>query len=168
MPFFLTRVFLLCMHILYFYEPVSDRVDFFWSIQRRREYPFWTRPQLVLQSQYQSLQAGTKADETNVGGTDGDSDIDLDGDYDPAIVEQDQLVEPEEEEADVEADGNMFAANMQLALEVFWEWQLRGTERFVMKFIGMYASLETFVKEAKALENRRTMRRTWVTWRVWM
>ena len=88
--------FLLCKHILYCYELVSDRVEIFRSIQRRREPPFWTHPQSILQPQYQSLQADTKADETNVGGTDGDSDMDSDGDYDPAIVEQDQLVELEE------------------------------------------------------------------------
>ena len=77
---------------------------------------------------------------------------------------QDQLVELEEEDADVEADGNMFAANKHLALEVFREQQAKGNERFIKKFMGMYASLETFVEEVNALENRRTMRRTWDTW----
>ena len=59
----------------------------------------------------------------------------------------------------------MFAANMQLALEVIREQQAKGNERFGKKFAGMYASLETFVEEDKALENRRTMRRTWDTWK---
>ncbi|KAH8656329.1 hypothetical protein BGZ61DRAFT_500287 [Ilyonectria robusta] len=153
-PSFLDSRFLLCKHILSCYEPVSDRVDFFRSIQRRREPPFWTHAQLVLQPQYQPLQADTKADETNDVDMDGAVSIDSDEDFDPAIVEQDQLVELEEEGEDVE-----------FALDVFREQQAKGNEKFVQKFMAMYGSIETLVEEVKALENRRTMRRTWDTWK---
>ena len=164
-PSFLDSRFLLCKHILSCYEPVSDRVDFFRSIQRRREPPFWTHAQLVLQPQYQPLQADTKADETNDVDMDGAVSIDSHEDFDPAIVEQDQLVELEEEGEDVEVDGNKFASNMQFALDVFREQQAKGNEKFVQKFMAMYGSIETLVEEVKALENRRTMRRTWDTWK---
>jgi hypothetical protein len=75
---------------------------------RRREPPFWTHRQLVLQPQYLSSLANTKVDKTN------DTRIDEGEDIDPAVVEQDQLVNLEEEE-NVEADGNRFASNMQIA-----------------------------------------------------
>jgi hypothetical protein len=158
-PSFLNSRFLLCKHIFSCYEPVSDRIDFFQSVQRRRVPPFWTHRQLVLQPQYQPSQADTKADEIN------DVDSDEDENIDPAMIEQDQLVEPEEEGRDVEADGNRFASNMQFALNVFREQQAKGNEKFVEKFMAMYASIETLVEEVKAVENRRTMRRTWDTWK---
>jgi hypothetical protein len=86
--------------------------------------------------------------------------IDEDEDFDPAIVEQDKLVNPEEEE-NVEADGNRFISNMQFALDILREQRAKGNEKFVRRFMAMYASIETLVEEVKELENRRCMRRTW-------
>jgi hypothetical protein len=151
---FLNSRFLLCKHILSCYEPVCNRIDFFRSVQRHREPPFWTHRQLVLQPQYQSSLANTKVDKTN------DIRIDEDEDIDPVVVEQDQLVNPEEEE-NVEADGNKFALNMQIALDIFREQQAKGNEKFVGRFMAMYTSIETLVEEVKELEHRRSMRRTW-------
>ena len=151
---FLNSRFLLCKHILSCYEPVCNRIDFFRSVQRHREPPFWTHRQLVLQPQYQSSLANTKVDKTN------DIRIDEDEDIDPVVVEQDQLVNPEEEE-NVEADGNKFALNMQIALDIFREQQAKGNEKFEGRFMAMYTSIETLVEEVKELEHRRSMRRTW-------
>jgi hypothetical protein len=150
---FLNSRFLVCKHILSCYEPISDRIDFFRSVQRRREPPFWTHTQLILQPQYQPSLANTMV-ETN------HTRIDEDEDFDPAIVEQDKLVNPEEEE-NVEADGNRFISNMQFALDILREQRAKGNEKFVRRFMAMYASIETLVEEVKELENRRCMRRTW-------
>jgi hypothetical protein len=113
------------------------------------------RALFVSQPQYQPSLANTKVDETN------DTRIDEDKDIDPAVVEQDQLVNPKEEEENVEADGNRFASNMQIALDIFREQQAKGNEKFVERFMSMYVSIGTLVEEVKELENRRSIRRTW-------
>ena len=74
------------------------------------------------------------------------------------------MVNPDEEE-DVEADDNKFASDMQLAVEIFREQRAKGNEKFVRRFRAMYASIETLVEEVEAVENRRSMRRTWDTWK---
>jgi hypothetical protein len=152
--------FLFCKHILFCYEPISDRIDFFRFVQRHREPPFWTHRELVLQPRYRPSPADPNVNEAD------NINID-DEDIDPVAVGEDEVVitEEEEEEEDVDADGNRFASDLQLAVDIFREQQAKGNEKFVRKFMTMYGSIQTFVEEVKALENRRTMRRTWDAWK---
>jgi hypothetical protein len=71
------------------------------------------------------------------------------------------LVNRKEEEEEVEAGGNRFASNMQIALNFSQDQQAKKNEKFVRRFMTIYTSIETLVEELKELESQRSMRRTW-------
>ena len=156
-PYFLSSRFLSCKHILSCYEPVSDTVDFFRTIQRRRNFPFWTHQQLVLLPQYRPSEAENKIDDS-----DEDKADEADNDAASSIADQDQLVDLEE---DVKEDFDGFAADVQSAIDMAREQRAKGNSKFVQKFITAYASIRTLVQEVKSLRNQRTMRRTWAAWK---
>ena len=159
-PYFLSSRFLSCKHILSCYEPVSDTVDFFRTIQRRRNFPFWTHQQLVLQPQYWLSEADTKPNKTD--DSDEDEEDEEDADTASSIADQDQLVDLEE---DVEEDFDRFAADVQSAMDMAREQRAKGNNKFVQRFIAAHALIRTLVQEVKLLRNQRTMRRTWTAWK---
>jgi hypothetical protein len=161
--YFLSSRFLSCKHILSCYEPVSDPVDFFRTIQRRRNYPFWTHQQLVLQPQYRPLETDTEPDKTDDNSKDDKDDgDDADEDADFSTVDQDQLIDLED---DSEEDFDAFAADVQSAMDIVREQRAKGNSKFVQKFIAKHASIRTLVQEVKVLRNQRTMGRTWAAWK---
>jgi hypothetical protein len=163
-PYFLSSRFLFCKHILSCYERISDPVDFFRFVQRRRNFPFWTHQQLVLQPEYRLSESkiADDAGDSDDGG-DGD-DSDDEEDADPAAVDEDQLVDLEEDDDDIE-DIEGFAADMQLVMDIFREQQAEGNDNFVRKFMATNASNRTLAQEMKTLQNQRTMPRTWAAWK---
>jgi len=160
-PYFLTSRFLICKHILSCYEPISDPVDFFRTIQRRRDSPFWTHQQLVLQPRYQPGEATNIQSDIN---SSCETEDDNEEDIDLAAESEDRLVDLEDDLEDVE-DIDGFASDMQLALDLFQEQREKGNRRFMEKFIATNASNRTLVQEVKILQNQRTMRRTWAAWK---
>jgi hypothetical protein len=159
-PHFLISRFLICKHILSCYEPISDPVEFFRSIQRRRDFPFWTHEQLVLQHQYRLLAADTnmQSDFLSELETEDVSEADID----PAAVDEDRLVDLVE---DVKGNIDEFISDMQSAMDYFQEQRAKGNVKFVEKFVAANASNRTLVQEVKILQNQRAMRRTWAAWK---
>ena len=158
-PYFLSSRFLTCKHILSCYEPASDPVDFFKTIQRRRNFPFWTHQQLVLLPQYRPSEADTEPDKAD----DNSEYEDEEGeDADAGMIDQDQLVDLEE---DAEEDFDGFVADVQSAVDIVREQRAKGNSKFVEKCIATHASIRTLVQEVKLLRNQRTMRRTWAAWK---
>lgn len=162
-PYFLSSRFLFCKHILSCYERISDPVNFFRSVQRRRNFPFWTHQHLVLQPEYQLSEAKSADEAVNCDdgndGNDGDEE-----DIDPISVMEDQLVDLEEDDDDIE-DIERFASDMQSAMDIFREQLADGNDKFVRKFMAANASNRTLVQEVKTLQNQRTMPRTWNAWK---
>jgi hypothetical protein len=158
-PYFLSSRFLTCKHILSCYEPASDPVDFFKTIQRRRNFPFWTHQQLVLLPQYRPSEADTEPDKAD----DNSEYEDEEGeDADAGMIDQDQLVDLEE---DAEEDFDGFVADVQSAVDMVREQRAKGNSKFVEKFIATHV-IRNQVQEVKLLRNQqRTMRRTWAAWK---
>jgi hypothetical protein len=132
-------------------------MDFFRTIQRRRNFPFWTHQQLVLLPQYRPSEAENKIDDS-----DEDKADEADNDAASSIADQDQLVDLEE---DIEEDFDRIAADVQSAIDMAREQRAKGNGKFVQKFITAYVSIRTLVQEVKSLRNQRTMRQTWAAWK---
>ncbi len=129
-PYFLTSRFLVCKHILSCYEPICDAVDFFRSIQRRRDSPFWTHQQLVLLPRYRPTEAITNIQSDIVSSS--ETEDDNEEDIDLAAENEDQLVDLEE----VEEDIGGFTSDMHIALDLFQEQRAKGNRNFMEKFIA--------------------------------
>jgi hypothetical protein len=161
---FLNSRFLVCKHLLACIEPISNRIDFFRNVQRQRQPPFWTHPQLVLLPQYQPSQAAIEADKAN------DDDCDEGEEVDAETNEQEHLDDVEEEwvdseeeveEADDEPDPQAFLAALRSVMEVYGDQLDKGNEKFLKLFMKRYASLPELDLQLKARKNRRTMQPTW-------
>ena len=165
-PYFLGSRFLVCKHLLYCFELITDRVEFFRCIQRRRSFPFWTHEQLVLRPQYRPSEAEAIIDTESGDADDIDADdIDSDDDdIDGPGVYRDELVDlqADDELDDEEADTCGFY--LRSGADIYFQQRAKGNVKFVKKVMESQASgtsIVTMAKEARKRKNRRTMPPTW-------
>jgi hypothetical protein len=119
-PSFLNSRFLICKHIIFFYEPISDPVRFFRNVRRQRSPPFWIDEQLILKPEHRPSELQNVALTTDERfSSDSDRDIDpetanenallgsdAEEDIDPEAINEDQLVSDSESEEDTEPSAN--------------------------------------------------------------
>jgi hypothetical protein len=92
-PSFLNSRFLICKHIIFFYEPLSDPVHFFRNVRRQRSPPFLIDEQLIIEPEHRPSELQNVALTT-----DERLSPDLDRDIDPETANENALLGSDAEE----------------------------------------------------------------------
>ena len=173
-PHFVNSRFLICKHILFFYEPISDPVRFFREVRRQRSPPFWVDSQLVLKPEYASIQNATDQQPESASlDDDFDAEEDEEGSIDPEGIDEDNLVsdsegeviehsvnDPDESEDD---EIRKFVSNVGKYAEIINDQYAMGNRKFIKKVMTQAGSkgMEALVEDYSTLEHQNTMPRTW-------
>jgi hypothetical protein len=173
-PHFVNSRFLICKHILFFYEPISDPVRFFREVRRQRSPPFWVDSQLVLKPEYASIQNATDQQPESASlDDDFDAEEDEEGSIDPEGIDEDNLVsdsegeviEPSVNDPDESEDDEirMFVSNVGKYAEIINDQYAMGNRKFIKKVMTQAGSkgMEALVEDYSTLEHQNTMPRTW-------
>ena len=166
-PIFINSRFLICKHLLFFYEPILDPVRFFREVKRQRFPPFWIEKGLTLRPEYrptaevqdclpdEDTRISHDSDEDPNSGIDEDpSCSDTEEDFDPEAANEDQLV------SDSEEDISLVPNNNQLAVES------DSDDNEIDEIASFIADSEKFVellRDQRAKGNRRFLRKAMET-----
>ena len=145
---FLESRFLICKHLVRCFEPIVDPVDFFSRVRRQRITPFWTHQQLVIRTEFKAQRP--TMEETDAS----DSEFDLESE----TVESTNLLAVEDE---LEEDDEDPIEILHSALRICRDQKAKGNDRFLREFARSLKSTQMMVEEVTALQNRRSMPRTW-------
>ena len=167
-PKFLKSRFLVCKHILACYEPITDRVNFFYNVARSRTSPFWVHQQLVLRPEFRQVenQGRTTVLSDGDGSEVFDDSEDDTSSIDSAAADEDHLVDPDEdpdEDADdaLEEDLNAFESDLLQGLDILRDQRAKGNRRFLEKYMSTARPFLKQVREIVARNNQHTMHQTW-------
>lgn len=188
-PYFVNSRFLMCKHLIFFYEPISDPVVFFREVQRQRSSPFWTHPkQLILKPEYRRLamddELSPDLDKSRDLEILDESVLDSDTeepeeDIHPEAINEDQLVSDSEEEIERELSANsdesdsddkirkrrMFVSNARKWADLIEAEEANGNYKFVEKVMATSKGVDALMDDISTLQRQKTMPRTWAPWK---
>ena len=185
-PYFINSRFLLCKHLIFLHEPISNPLQFFREVRRQRSAPFWIHEQLTVRSEYRptGTQDCLPGDRQISHGLDEDPNIetvdedpscsDSEDDLDPEAVDEDQLVYDSEEDIDPSTDDNQldvesdsdddeiasFVSDAEKWIELIRDQKAKGNGRFLRKVMESSRGVRTLVEEISSIRQQRTMPRT--------
>ena len=147
---FLLSRFLICKHIIYCFDPITDPVEFFTKVCRQRSSPFWVHGQLIFRPEYNELGIRKESD----------ANSDSESDIDPEALDEDVLVMIEDEPTP-QINTEEFVSIMGSAMQIFHEQEAVGNMKFVEAFIASNGMNRTLIEEIQRLKSRQTMPMTW-------
>ncbi|KAI1002825.1 hypothetical protein K3495_g5378 [Podosphaera aphanis] len=161
-PGFLMSQFLVCKHIKFCYEKISDRPKLFSEIERQRESPFWVHEQLTLRPEHRLSTIEIPSDNDN------ESDSDNETESETEFFEND-LANLEDEILSVNDGASHLELDSQIAvrtaiLEILKQQKSNGNTKFVeVYFNGKtdFASDKIILEEIQRIERQRIMPATW-------
>ena len=148
---FLLSRFLICKHILYCYEPISNPVKFFSGVRRQRSSPFWVDEQLVLGQEFQKLAATANLNTLPDSGSESDAEPESESDINAEAIDEDKLVTIEEEPVKIDTKG--LVSMVQSAIDISHEQEANGNIKFVEKFYCRKCDESTLVEEIQRFKN---------------
>ena len=162
---FLHSRFLVCKHILFCYQPISNPIDFFSTVTRGKKFPFWKHEQLKLRDEFLPREAGLDTTRVNEGEALGGEDV-LENEISDVLEDEnlsaDNLVDVDLMEDDFpEAEALAFDAAWQAAGEIYREQVRDKNTKYVRAFMRSGQKIVRHVEEVKYLRNRHTMPATW-------
>ncbi|KAI0995829.1 hypothetical protein K3495_g12352 [Podosphaera aphanis] len=157
-PGFLLSRFLVCKHIRFCYEKISDRPKLFSEIQRQRESPFWVHEQLTLRSDHRPSIIKIPSDNDNESDSDNETGSETEFSENDLANLEDEILSVNDVASHLELDSQI--AVRTAILEILKQQKSIGNTKFVeVYFNGKtdFASDKILLEEIQRIERQRTM-----------
>ena len=160
--YYLTRRFLLCKHLVHACQPLTNNVEFFSDVRRRRTAPFLSHPQIQPLPEFRSydpnlrrnLEDRTEEDQEEL------------PEIDPAAFGDDQLVGLEDDGGDADFDKHSRICNDLHELADLCNRQRNlGNKEFMDRAEDDLSKALGLLEEIRSVRRRRHMPQTWERYR---